>query len=59
MIEILLCVVTILFGLFTVSTLPTLLLGRFEKSCYDTIEKRDKEIEDKKEINKTIKKLLF
>lgn len=59
MILIILSIGGIIFGLYALYSMKCDFLKEFEKSCYDAIERREKELEEKEELNKALKEWLF
>lgn len=60
--EIILVVISIIGILITLCILysmPSAFLKEFEKSCHEVVKKRDKELEEKGELNKEFRKWLL
>lgn len=49
----------VIISLCVLYSMPSAFLKEFERSCHDAIEKRNKEIEEKEELNKALRKWLF
>ena len=45
--------------MYVLAVYPTTFLNEFEKSCRETINKKDKELEETEKFNKELKNLLF
>ena len=56
---ILLCIIGVIIALSVLYNIPSAFLKEFEKSCHESIKKRDKEFEEKEKLNKELRKLLF
>lgn len=53
-----LCIFGLIIALLALYNMPRDFLTEFEKNCLETIEKRDKELEEE-ELNRTLRKWLF
>ena len=56
---IVLSIVGIIIALAVLYSMPSAFLKEFEKSCHETIKKRDKEFEEREKLNKELRKWLF
>lgn len=56
---IVLCIVGLIIAFYCLYSLPGDFLKEFEKSCCESIEKRNKELEDKEKLYKELRKHLF
>lgn len=56
---IIISIVGIFISLFVLYSMPKDFLKEFEKSCHETIKKRDKELEEKEKFNKKLKKIFL
>ena len=54
-----LCIIGIIIALSVLYSMPYYFLKQFEKSCRDSIKKRDKDLERKEDTNKALRKWLF
>ena len=54
-----LCIIGVIIALSILYSMTSAFLKEFEKSCYETIKKRDKEIEEKEKLNREFRKWLF
>ena len=52
-------IVGIIIGLSVLYSMPSAFLKEFEKSCHETIKKRDKELEEKEKLNRELRKWFF
>lgn len=56
---VILCIVGIIIALSVLYSIPSAFLKEFEKSCHESIKKRDKELEEKEKLNRELRKWLF
>ena len=56
---VILSIVGIIIGLSVLYSMPSAFLKEFEKSCHETIKKRDKELEEKEKLNRELRKWFF
>lgn len=56
---VMLCIIGAIIALSVLYNMPSAFLKEFERSCHETIEKRDKELEEKEKLNRELKKWLF
>lgn len=54
-----LCIIITIIALFALYSMPSAFLKEFEKSCHETINKRDRDKELKEKLNKEFRKWLF
>ena len=54
-----LSIVGIIIALSVLYSIPSAFLKKFEKSCYETIKKRDEELEEKAKLNRELRKWFF
>lgn len=55
----LLCVIVVIISLCALGCILGGFLSEFKKSCHKSIEKRNKEIDDKEKLNRELRKWLF
>ena len=56
---IILSIVGIIIVLSVLYSMPSAFLKEFEKSCHETIKKRDTELEEKEKLNRELRKWFF
>lgn len=56
---ILISIIIILIALFLIYNGIDSFFKEFERNCYEQIEKRDKELEEEKKLNNSLRKWLF
>ena len=49
---VILCIVGIIIALSVLYSMPSAFLKEFEKSCHESIKKKDKELERKEKLNR-------
>lgn len=54
-----LCIIGTIIALSVLYSMPSAFLKEFEKSCHETIKKRDKELEEKEKLNRELRKWFF
>ena len=52
-------IIGVIITLYVLYSMPTAFLKEFEKSCHESIEKRNKELEEKEKLNRDLRKWLF
>ena len=52
-------IIAFIISLALLYSMPSAFLKEFEKSCLESIKKRDKELEEKEKINKELRKWLL
>lgn len=55
----LLYIILVIISLAVLYSMPGAFLKEFKKSCHKSIEKRDKEFEEKEKLNRELRKWLF
>lgn len=56
---IVLCIIGLVIVLYAAYRMPGDFLNEFKRSCYEAIDRRDREFEEKEKLNKELKKWLF